>query len=152
MKKVFRLLIWFFHNLHWAMNIYRQEQLNDFFESMNFYEYRRGRTEMQKCKYILFHRYDGAPTDAKKFFFNYYLYRVIRRKSIQICVCIFLIIIISISNIQLNWNISNELVFGILIFVLMIVFIVEMIRLIKNIRNTLKEFKAYAEIFRAQNK
>lgn len=143
MKKAFRLLIWFFYNLRFAIKIYNEQRIDDTIGQLNTWEYRRNRSEMQKARDILFHNYADASSSAKKFFWKYYLYRVVKRTVRTICILMFFVILLTIGISQLDWHYGEEFALGMVCSSIEIVLLIFIVKEIKNMQNMINESKSY---------
>ncbi len=142
MKKVFRLLIWFFYNLHWAKRIYNEQRIKDMISQLDTWEYSRKRTEMQKAIDIIFYSYSDATASEKSFFWKYYLYRVVKKMSMYISICL-LITILSITSImQIDWHYGKEIALGVLFICITSLMLIVIAKECKSIRNIVVDYKS----------
>ena len=142
MKKVFRLLIWFFYNLHWARRIYNEQRIKDFVSQLDTWEYSRRRSEMQKATYIIICNYSDTPANAKHFFWKYYLYRVVKRMSMCIGICLLFMMLLVIGTMQIDWHYGKEIAFGVLLISIVNIMFIVIAKECKSIRNIVAEHKS----------
>ena len=142
MKKAFRLLIWFFYNLHWAKRIYNEQRIKDVIRQLDTWEYSRKRSEMQKAIDIIRNNYSDASTNAKSFFWKYYLYRVVKGMLIDIGACLLLIILCITGITQIDWNYGKGIAFGVLAISIAGIMFIVITNKCKDIRNIVAEHKS----------
>lgn len=142
MKKVFRLLIWFFYNLHWAKRIYNEQRIKDMVGQLNTWEYSRNRSEIEKAIDIIKYCYSDASTNVKSFFWKYYLYRVVKRISICIGICLLLAVLSIISIMQIDWHYGKEVTIGVMFISFASLMFIIIAKECKNIRNIVVEHKS----------
>jgi hypothetical protein len=109
---------------------------------LNTWEYSRNRSEIEKAIDIIKYCYSDASINGKYFFWNYYLYRVVKRISICISTCFLLAVLSIISIMQIDWHYGKEITFGVLLISCTGLMFIIIAKECKNIRNIVVEHKS----------